>query len=90
MWRLVGIERDGPGLAAALEKLEGWNWLLARREFGDPEGWVLANKMLVGDLIARCALERAESRGTHFRRDHDRADDALWRCELDISRPGAR
>lgn len=87
MWRLVGIERDAAGLSAALERLEAWNGLLARREFGDPDGWVLANKLLVGNLIASAALERTESRGTHYRRDHDSPDDARWRCDLDIVRP---
>jgi L-aspartate oxidase len=88
MWRLVGIERDGAGLGAALERLALWNQVLASREFGDPSGWMLANKLLVGDLIARAALERTESRGTHFRRDFDGLDDEQWRCDLDIMRPG--
>jgi L-aspartate oxidase len=87
MWRLVGIERDGEGLAAACERLEAWNEVVTRRVFGTPDGWVLVNKMLVGWLIARSASARTESRGTHFRRDHDAPDDVRWLRDLDIQRP---
>ncbi|MHC5210214.1 MAG: L-aspartate oxidase [Planctomycetota bacterium] len=89
MWRLVGIERDGPGLDAACERLATWNALVTGRVFSDTEGWLLANKMLVGWLIARSAAERTESRGTHFRRDHDAADDARWLRDLDVRKPAA-
>jgi succinate dehydrogenase/fumarate reductase flavoprotein subunit len=88
MWRLVGIERDGPGLEAACGRLQTWNHLLAQRVFGDPQGWLLVNKMLVGLLIARAALARTESRGTHFRRDYDSPDDEHWLRDQDVLRPG--
>ncbi len=87
MWRLVGIERDGPGLEAACDRLQTWNHLVSQRVFGDPQGWVLVNKMLVGWLIARSAAARTESRGTHYRRDYDAPDDATWLRDLDIVRP---
>jgi L-aspartate oxidase len=87
MWRLVGIERDGPGLEAACTRLEAWNRLLTRRVFGDPAGWILTNKMLVGWLIARSAEARTESRGTHYRRDHDATDDARWLRDVDVRGP---
>lgn len=87
LWRLVGIERDGPGLEAACARLQTWNHLLAQRVFGDPQGWVLVNKMLVGLLIARAASLRTESRGTHYRRDYDGPDDEHWLRDLDLVRP---
>jgi L-aspartate oxidase len=87
MWRLVGIERDGPGLEAACSRLQTWNHLASQRVFGDPQGWVLVNKLLVGWLIARSAARRLETRGTHVRRDHDALDDLHWRRDLDVERP---
>ena len=86
MWRLVGIERDGPGLESACTRLQTWNHLLAQRVFGDPQGWMLVNKMLVGLLIAGAARRRTESRGTHYRRDYDSPDDAEWLRDQDVSR----
>jgi L-aspartate oxidase len=87
MWRLVGIERDGPGLEQAASRLATWHHLVSQRVFGDPAGWVLVNKMLAGWLIARSALARQESRGTHYRRDYPEPDDVHWRRDLDVARP---
>jgi L-aspartate oxidase len=87
MWRLVGIERDGPGLEQAVSRLATWHHLVSQRVFGDPQGWVLANKALVGWIIARSALTRQESRGTHWRRDYPEPDDTHWRRDLDVARP---
>jgi L-aspartate oxidase len=87
MWRLVGIERDGPGLEQASSRLATWHHLASQRVFGDPQGWVLVNKMLAGWLIARSALARQESRGTHYRRDYPEPDDTRWRRDLDVVRP---
>lgn len=86
MWRLVGIERDGPGLDAACTRLQTWSHLLSQRVFGDPQGWTLVNKMLVGLLIAKAALVRTESRGTHYRRDYDGPDDERWLRDQDVAR----
>jgi len=90
MWRQVGIERDGVGLAAAAERLARWNELLGQRVFAEPAGWTLANKMLVGWLVTLAALSRTESRGTHYRRDHPEPDDAHWLRDLDMVRPGLK
>jgi succinate dehydrogenase/fumarate reductase flavoprotein subunit len=43
--------------------------------------------MLVGWLIARAAAARTESRGTHYRRDHEATDDERWLRDVDVRRP---
>ncbi|ACV59483.1 L-aspartate oxidase [Alicyclobacillus acidocaldarius] len=58
MWRSVGLVRDETGLRAALVELEG----IARRYPG-------SGAVLAASLIARSALWRRESRGSHVRMD---------------------
>ncbi|MGD6816697.1 L-aspartate oxidase [Metabacillus sp. 84] len=69
MDRFAGIERDGEGLTY----LSGWfkKLKLEARDAGQltHETMELANMITAGELIARAALERTESRGCHFRSD---------------------
>ena len=78
MWEHVGLIRQASGLKAALREIEdigqrapaasvpgGTTYNLAWQD------WLnLQNQAAAAWLIARSALERAESRGSHFRRDH--------------------
>jgi len=75
MWWGVGVVRDGPGLTAALERLED----LARRL--SPGASEARNMVEAGGLIARAALVRTESRGAHFRSDYPEPDPA-WEGPL--------
>ncbi len=70
MWRGVGVERDGAGIAEARRALA------AIPEGTDPAA---DNLLLVGRLAARAAGLRTESRGAHHRRDHPHADPAQAR-----------
>jgi succinate dehydrogenase / fumarate reductase flavoprotein subunit len=83
MQRLVGIVRLEAEMREALEKLQG---LKARAEQagigGNREynnGWHTAidlhNLLTVSEAIARCAVERKESRGAHFREDFPNKSD---------------
>jgi succinate dehydrogenase/fumarate reductase flavoprotein subunit len=78
MWQRVGLVRDAEGLRQALEEIDG---LAARHAAsavpGSPaynlawQDWMnLGNQLVAARLIAASALERRESRGAHFRRDH--------------------
>jgi succinate dehydrogenase / fumarate reductase flavoprotein subunit len=81
----VGIVRLEPEMKLALEgiaKLKGRAMKVrvpGNREYNP--GWHTAldldNLLTVSEAIARCALERKESRGGHFRDDFDKKDDAF-------------
>jgi L-aspartate oxidase len=74
MWRDVGIRRERAGLESAERQVEFWTRYVAAREFADPQGWELQNMLLVARLMIAGALNRKESRGTHFRRDFPQTD----------------
>jgi succinate dehydrogenase / fumarate reductase flavoprotein subunit len=84
MQRLVGIVRTEAEMQQALEELGRLNARAARaavhghREYNP--GWHTAldlrHLLTVSEAIARCAIERKESRGGHFREDYpDKAPD---------------
>jgi L-aspartate oxidase len=75
MWLKVGLKRDRDGLLDAIERIGLWNHYLIRAGTHDPESCELANMLAVSALVATAALQREESRGTHFRNDHARRDD---------------
>ena len=85
-WSNVGLVRDGSGLAAALGELE--EMAASAGEVAVNPGralnleWQAAldvrNLIEVAQLIARSALLRDESRGSHYRADHPARDDARW------------
>jgi L-aspartate oxidase len=82
MWRNVGIERDQRHLRETEEIIEFWQSYVLDKEFDEPAGWELQNMLTLSRLVSRSALERAESRGTHFRTDFPERDDAHWQKHL--------
>jgi len=64
----VGIRRDGEGLSAAIQGIQR---LAATLGTHSPSRRAIEarNLLVVGELVARAALEREESRGAHFRTD---------------------
>ena len=86
MWEQVGLVRQGSGLKAALREIEdigqrapaaavpgGTTYNLAWQD------WLnLQNQVASAWLIARSALEREESRGSHFRLDYPDAGAELY------------
>jgi len=67
MWQYCGISRDRGGLQTALTELGKVAWKpLEKPTLAQIE---LRNLCQVGQLIARCALRREESRGAHYRLD---------------------
>ncbi|MBI2527433.1 MAG: FAD-binding protein [Candidatus Rokubacteria bacterium] len=92
MWERVGLIRTGAGLQAAVGEIEE---IAARAErvglAGGPafnlawQDWAnLRHQAQVSGLIARSALERAESRGSHFRADHPEPSAVLVNVHVQI------
>lgn len=92
MWTEVGVFRDAGSLRAALRVIEpAWSALetaIAGGRSGTAEIWRTRSLVVVARLIARAALRREESRGSHWRRDFPERDDLHWRRHLTETRGG--
>jgi succinate dehydrogenase/fumarate reductase flavoprotein subunit len=83
MWKQVGILRSGKELKAALDSLKAMEIPLPGKNGRcDHE---LKNLHALGILIARCALAREESRGSHYRSDFPYRDDDKFQSHSQIS-----
>ena len=86
VWMNAGIERTGPQLKEALERIVFWQKYALRIGMVDPPGWELQNMLIVAELLVRAARCRTESRGGHFRSDYPRRDDPNWRKHIELKR----
>jgi L-aspartate oxidase len=73
MWRQVGIMRDGKELAGALTQLQAIE--LPKLEKPGRAEYEVRNLHSLALLMARSALAREESRGSHYRADFAYRDD---------------
>ncbi|MBW1686203.1 MAG: FAD-dependent oxidoreductase [Deltaproteobacteria bacterium] len=86
MWQKVGLLRDENSLKEALRELETLDHERVNAQVPPFESynsdWLdlleLGGMIRLGKIIARCALERKESRGGHVRMDHPERDDTEW------------
>ncbi len=76
MWNSVGLWREEALLRTAIEALDGWYAAL-----GADRGRIAA-LVTVGRLMARAALRREETRGSHARADFPFRDDVKFRIHL--------
>jgi L-aspartate oxidase len=67
MWREVGIMRNGKALADAIKQFEAME--LPRSEKPGRSAQELRNLHTLALVMARSALAREESRGSHYRSD---------------------
>jgi L-aspartate oxidase len=84
MWDHVGIERDGPSLAAAVATLAHWEAAVDDATDGNPSdraGHELRSLLTCARLAAHAALAREESRGAHYRTDFAEPRE-VWRRHL--------
>jgi L-aspartate oxidase len=86
MVRKMGIVRDRARLLEAKEDLRFWCRYALSREFDGRPGWELQNLLSIARLMVAAALEREESRGTHFRSDFPTRD-ADWGARRTTSEP---
>ncbi|MFQ5818055.1 MAG: L-aspartate oxidase [Terriglobia bacterium] len=84
MWKKVGIVRTGKELREALEQLSRLQPLHVNTP--NRRAYELANLLAVARLITACALARAESRGSHYRKDFPMRNDERWACHSRIAR----
>jgi L-aspartate oxidase len=79
MWDCAGIERDGHGLARALETVSTW----AVESPQPTRAWHERRQMsILARMVLQAATQRTESRGAHNRSDFPERDDARWRRHL--------
>jgi L-aspartate oxidase len=78
MVRQMGIVRDRPRLLEAQHDVAFWCRYVLPRTFDARPGWELQNLLTVARLMIGSAVEREESRGTHYRRDFPERDDVHW------------
>jgi L-aspartate oxidase len=76
MWNSVGLWREAALLQTAVEALDQWYAAI-----GSDRGRVAA-MVTVGRLMARAALRREETRGSHARADFPSRDDVKFRIHL--------
>jgi L-aspartate oxidase len=84
MWRHVGIMRNGKDLSGAIAFLE--NMQLPHSSNPDRHDYELLNLHCLASLMARSALAREESRGSHYRSDFPYREDDLFQKHSLIQR----
>jgi L-aspartate oxidase len=78
MVRQMGVVREQAGLEQAKQDVAFWCRYVLPRVFDSRAGWELQNLLTIARLMIHSALERAESRGVHFRADFPDRDDEHW------------
>ena len=73
MWEHAGVVRSKAGLQRLQRQIADWKPAL--EQASDRTSIETRNLLIVGDLIARSAVAREESRGAHFRTDSPKRDD---------------
>lgn len=76
----VGVLRSATSLAEAGASLEA----LTAQEGAQPstEDWETTNVHQIASVLVRHALERTETRGSHWREDFPNTDDQRWRVRI--------
>ena len=83
-WQQAGVIRNKQGLLRLREQIEDWKPTLEGAS--DRQSIEARNLLIVGDLIARSALAREESRGAHFRSDFPTRNDRRFRTHSMVKR----
>jgi L-aspartate oxidase len=79
LWSAAGVERDAAPLRAAVETLAS---LPCQARPISRAALEARSVRAAGSILARAALMREESRGSHYRSDFVERDDASWRKRI--------
>jgi len=83
LWRHASVVRRAEGLRAAVETARSVREQVPRAAAAHPwQRRELGNTALVAEAVARAALLRDESRGTHYRADCDTVNDPRWQRQI--------
>ncbi len=81
MWHYVSLCRDEQGLLEAKRKVQALHRQLSASQLERRESTVqraeTTNMLMVAELVIAAALERCESRGSHWRLDYQQTDQCL-------------
>jgi fumarate reductase (CoM/CoB) subunit A len=88
MWEKVGILRDREGLETALEEIltlrEQTRTIPASGAKELIRAVKMTNMLTVSEMVCRAALERAETRGAHYRADFPEENNEHWLKSIEI------
>ncbi len=89
MWQYVSLCRDQEGLLEAQRRINQLKQVMLAAGAGengqteDVVQWMETGNMLqVAELVIAAALQRRESRGSHWRRDYEALDETLAACHF--------
>ena len=82
MTKHVGIIRDREGLFYAKNKIDEYYNIICHMENSSTEDFELKNIILLSKLVIEAGLEREESRGSHYRSDFTKKQDAKWKKNI--------
>jgi L-aspartate oxidase len=85
LWNAAGVERDAAPLQAAVETLDA---MPCEPRPISRAALEARSIRAAGSILARAALLREESRGSHYRSDFVERDDAKWRTRITWSADG--
>lgn len=90
MWDKAGIIRDERGLNAALQRLgDPWGRTAVESPADLIRSLEFQSMRLTATMVCRAALERTESRGSHFRTDYPEEDNNRWLKNIWIEKKGS-
>jgi len=83
MTKRVGVLRTAEGMSHAAIKLRGLETRIAT-DVG-PEEWEATNLLTISSALTASAARRQETRGSHWREDFPKRDDAHWAGHFDVT-----
>ena len=90
MWQYVSLCRDEAGLLEARERIRMLQQSMRAASVENnqcmPHWKETVNMLLVAQLVIAAALQRCESRGSHWRRDYEWLDETLTGCHYAFTR----